>query len=101
MITHVVLLQPKSDVTEEQIATVLAHVQNLRSIIPEIQSVQTGKNLNRDESKNKGYVYGFVMQFATLAHLRDAYAPHPEHKIVGAELRSISQNIIDFDIELE
>lgn len=97
MITHIVLLQPKSEVTEEQLATALAHVRDLQQIIPGILSVQAAKNLNASGEKNKGYTHGFVMQFVDGEAL-SAYAPHPAHKKVGAELRSVSQSIIDFDI---
>ena len=97
MITHVVLLQPKSEVTEEQLQTALAHVEELQQTIPGIISVQAHRNLNANNEKNKGYTYGFVVQFADIEAL-NAYAPHPAHKVVGAELRSVSQSIIDFDI---
>jgi hypothetical protein len=95
MITHVVLLQPKSQITEDEIATALHHVQTLKQAIPGIVDVQTGKNLS---SYNQGYTHGFVMRFVDAEHLK-AYAPHPAHQRVSQELQRISQRIIDFDIE--
>ncbi len=97
IITHIVLLQPKPEVTEEQLATALAHVCDLQQVVPGIFSVQAAKNLNASGDKNKGYTHGFVMQFVDSEAL-SAYAPHPAHQTVGAELRSVSQSIIDFDI---
>jgi antibiotic biosynthesis monooxygenase (ABM) superfamily enzyme len=94
-ITHVVLLQLKPETTEEQVLAALEHVQELQQKIPGIISVHVGKNLNT--THNQGYTYGFVMQFETLGHLR-AYAPHPDHRVVGSELESMSQSIIDYDI---
>ena len=96
MLTHVVLLKPKTEVTEDEILTALAHVQALQQAIPGIVSVETGKNLN--ESNNQGYTHGFVMQFAGREDLK-AYAPHLAHQVVSEELQRISQSIIDFDVE--
>lgn len=96
MITHIVLLQPKDNVTEEEIHTALDHVQALKQSIPGIISVQAGPNLNF--SNNKGYTYGFVMQFVDREHLQ-AYGPHPAHQVVSEGLMHISKNILDFDME--
>jgi len=95
VITHVVLLQPKSEVTEEEITTALDHVQALNQAIPGIVSIQAGKNMS---SHNQGYTYGFSMQFVDAEHFRP-YASHPAHLPVSEELQRICQRIIDFDIE--
>lgn len=95
MITHVVLLKPKSEVADDEITAALDHVHALQNAIPGIVSMQVGKNLS---SYNQGYTHGFVMQFANAEDLK-AYAPHPVHQIVSKELQGISQSIIDFDLE--
>jgi Stress responsive A/B Barrel Domain len=95
MVTHVVLLQPKAEVTEDEITSTLDHVQALQQAIPGIVIVQVGKNMSNN---NQGYTYGFVMRFVDAEHLK-AYAPHPAHQRVSEELQRISQKIIDFDIE--
>jgi hypothetical protein len=95
MITHIVLLQPKAETTNEEITTALEHVQALQHAIPGIVDVQTGKNMS---NFNRGYTHGFVMRFIDAKHLK-AYAPHPAHQAVSEELQRISQKIIDFDIE--
>lgn len=96
MITHVVLLQPKADISQAEITAALDHVQALQQAIPGIVKMQVGKNLN--SSNNQGYAYGFVMVFADATAYK-GYAPHPAHQPVSEELRRICQNIIDFDIE--
>jgi heme-degrading monooxygenase HmoA len=94
MIDHVVLLQPKAEVTEEEITRVLSHVQGLQETIPGIVEARVGKNLSMN---HQGYVYGFVMRFIDKEHLK-AYVPHPAHQVVSKELQNICQSIIDFDI---
>jgi len=95
MINHIVLLQPNIEATEEEVATVLSHVQDLQQHIPGIIEAQVGKNLSVN---HQGYTYGFVIRFTDRDHLR-AYAPHPAHQVVSKELRDMCQSIIDFDIE--
>ena len=94
MLTHIVLLQPRPEVTDDEIVTALNHVQALQSTIPGIIDVQTGKNMS---DYNQGYTHGFIMRFVDAEHLK-AYAPHPAHQVVSEELQRISQKIIDFDI---
>ncbi len=95
MLSHVVLLKPKAEVSQAEIATALEHVQALQQAIPGIVSVQAGKNLNA--SNNQGYTHGFIIQFEN-EEIFKGYAPHPAHKPVSEELRSICESIIDFDI---
>ena len=94
MITHVVLLQPKDEVTDTEITVALNHVRALQDAIPGIIEVQVGENRS---TYNQGYTYGFVMRFVDAEHIK-AYAPHPAHQVVSEELQRISQKIIDFDI---
>ena len=95
MITHIVLLQLKPEVTEGEIITALDHVRALHHIIPGIVNVEAGKNLS---SHNQGYTYGFSMHFVDAEHFRP-YASHPAHLPVSEELQRICQSIIDFDFE--
>jgi heme-degrading monooxygenase HmoA len=95
MVTHVVLLQPKAEIREEEIHTALKHVQTLQQAIPGIIDVQIGENRSMN---HQGYTYGFVMHFVDEDHLK-AYAPHPAHRVVSNELVRICSSIIDFDME--
>lgn len=95
MITHVVLLQPRPEVTEEEIATILSHVSSLQKHISGILKTRVGKNLS---TGHRGYTYGFVMHFIDKEHLKE-YAPHPAHQVVSQELQDMCLSIIDFDIE--
>lgn len=95
MISHVVLLQPKAEISREEINMALQHVQALQEAIPGIVDVQVGENLS---GNHQGYTYGFIMHFVDKDHFK-AYAPHPAHRVVSDELVRICQRIIDYDIE--
>lgn len=97
MILHTVLFQPKDEISQEEIATMLQHVRELQRVIPGILDMQA--DLNLSTSNNLGYTYGFVMRFVDHEHLH-AYAPHSAHKVVSNELAHISESIIDFDLKV-
>jgi Stress responsive A/B Barrel Domain len=95
VVTHVVLLQPKAEISTEEIHAALKHVETLQQAIPGIIDVQIGENRSMN---HQGYIYGFVMHFVDREHL-NAYALHPAHRVVSQELVRICSSIIDFDIE--
>ena len=95
MITHIVLLQPKPDISHAEINAVLKQVQTLQETIPGIIDVEVGPNRSMN---HQGYTYGFIMHFVDRDHLT-AYAPHPAHRVVSDELVRICHHIIDFDLE--
>ena len=94
MINHVILLQPKPETTESELAAVFKQIEQMQEQIAGIIHITTGKNLS---NYNKGYTHGFIVQFASEEFFR-GYAPHPAHKPVSDELQRICQNIIDFDL---
>lgn len=94
MITHVVLLKPRPEVTSDEVQQVLAQVRTLQQSIPGIVDVQTGENLS---ASHRGYTYGFIMHFVDGEHLK-AYAPHPAHRVVSDAILRVSSQVIDFDL---
>ena len=94
MITHIVLVQPKADTSEDALFNTLEHVRELQQVIPGLLSVNTGKN--RSQYHN-GYTYGIIMRFIDEEHLA-AHHPHPAHVAVVEELDNLCESIIDFDL---
>lgn len=94
MITHIVLLQPRAGVSDDEMAALLQHVEALRESVPGIVLISTGKNRS---AYHQGYTYGIIMHFIDEAHL-DAHHPHPAHVAVVEELDRLCERSIDFDI---
>ncbi|HLJ32519.1 MAG TPA: Dabb family protein, partial [Ktedonobacteraceae bacterium] len=90
----IVLLQPKAETTGEELATLLAHVQDLQSLVPGILAISTGKNRSPYHSP---YTHGIIMHFVDEAHLL-AHHPHPAHVAVVEELERLCASSIDFDL---
>lgn len=94
MIAHVVLLQPKSETTAEQLAAILERVLALQQVIPGIVAISVGKNRSM---YHHGFTHGIIMRFVDEAHLQ-AHHPHPAHLAVVEELDRLCQQTIDFDL---
>jgi Stress responsive A/B Barrel Domain len=94
MITHVVLLQPKSETTDEELTTLLERVRALQEVIPGIVAISVGKN---HSLYHHGFTHGIIMRFVDEAHLQ-AHHPHPAHLAVVEELDRLCQQTIDFDL---
>lgn len=94
MIAHIVLLQPKSETTDEELATILERVLALQQVIPGIVAISVGKNRSM---YHRGFTHGIIMRFVDEAHLR-AHHPHPAHLAVVEELDRLCQQTIDFDL---
>jgi heme-degrading monooxygenase HmoA len=96
MIIHAVFLLPKSETTSEEISIAMDQVRALQQKIPGILEIQAGENTNVN---NQGYTYGLIMRFADEDALK-AYFPHPEHRVVGAELRRLCSSLLNFDLPI-
>ena len=98
MIQHIVLLKLKSGTTPDQTQAVLDALRKLKSKIAGIVSVTGGDN-NSPEGKSQGFGWGFTITFQDTAS-RDAYLPHPDHKVVSAEtIRPIVEDVLVFDYD--
>lgn len=94
MITHVVLLQPKAEVTDEEMMALLQQVQALQKSVPGIVAITTGKNRS---AYHQGYTYGIVMRFVDEAAL-EAHHPHPSHVAVVEALDRLCERSVDCDL---
>jgi quinol monooxygenase YgiN len=94
MIAHVVLLQPKTTTTNEELSAFLERVRALQQVIPGIVAISVGENRS---THHRGFTHGIIMHFVDEAHLQ-AHHSHPAHLAVVEELDRICQQTIDFDL---
>lgn len=78
---HVVLFKFKETSTADDIEQVKQAFDALPLKIPLIKGYEWGLN-NSPENLNKGFTHCFFLTFHSEAD-RDAYLPHPEHKVFG------------------
>jgi quinol monooxygenase YgiN len=84
MIRHIVLIRFRPEVSEERIAAIFADLHKIKSVLPGVLSVTSGRS-ESPERIERGFMHGFVADFADWAALA-AYQEHPDHKRVGAAL---------------
>lgn len=95
MITHVVMMKFKPEVTTEDIDELEALLGRLPDRIQEIQSYDFGRDVVRSE---RSYDFVLVSVFANLDTLKH-YQVHPEHQVVVKKLGSMCTHIAAVDYE--
>jgi hypothetical protein len=93
MIRHIVLIRFQSEVSEARIAELFAELHQIRDKVPGTLAITSGKS-ESPEQIERGYMHGFVVDFADWAALQ-AYQDHPDHKRLGAGLVAAAQGGID------
>jgi hypothetical protein len=84
MTKHIVLVQVKAGLSQDEIESVFQELGGLKNSIPGIVNFSWGA-MNSPEGLHRGYTHAFEIDFEDAA-ARDAYLPHPEHTRVAGEL---------------
>jgi quinol monooxygenase YgiN len=84
MIRHIVLVKFRAGVSEAQIAAMFAHLDAIGHRLPGCLGVTSGRSESPEEME-RGYMHGFVADFADWAALA-AYQADPGHQAFGAAL---------------
>jgi hypothetical protein len=95
MITHVVLMKFKPEVTTEDIDELSDLLDGLPDRIDEIQSYDFGRDVVRSD---RSYDFALVSVFANLDTLKH-YQVHPDHQVVVKKLGSMCAHIAAVDYE--
>lgn len=95
MITHVVMMKFKPDVTQEQIDELETLLDGLPDRIQEIQSYDFGRDVVRSA---RSWDFALVSVFANLDTLKH-YQAHPDHQVVLKKLGGMCAQIAAVDYE--
>jgi Stress responsive A/B Barrel Domain len=93
MIRHIVLVRFQSEVSDARIAELFAELHQIRDKVPGTLAITSGKS-ESPEQIERGYMHGFVVDFADWAALQ-AYQDHPDHKRLGAGLVAAAEGGLD------
>jgi hypothetical protein len=93
MIRHIVLIRFQSEVSEARIAELFAELHQIQDKVPGTLDITSGKS-ESPEQIERGYMHGFVVDFADWAALQ-AYQDHPDHKRLGAGLVAAAEGGLD------
>jgi Stress responsive A/B Barrel Domain len=93
MIRHIVLIRFQHSISEARIAELFAELHEIQDKVPGTLAITSGKS-ESPEKIERGYMHGFVVDFADWAALQ-AYQDHPDHKKLGAGLVAAAVGGID------
>lgn len=95
LLRHVVLFKFKPEVSQEQVAEVVAAFGALPSKIDTIVDFEWGTDVSV-ENRSEGFTHGFVVSFRD-EHGRDVYLPHPAHQEFVALVGPRIEKVLVFD----
>ena len=105
MIAHIVLLQPRTDLTEQQRDAALATLRRAAADVPEIRRVQLGRRVKHGLP---GYEQAMVhdFEFALIIEVDDTdalkrYLQAPAHASLGQLFYTSTSSALAYDYDIE
>jgi hypothetical protein len=95
VVTHIALFKFKKEISEGEINSAIARLNNLKSRIPEILEISAGATFSRYSEE---FNHAVVVKFANREDF-DTYRGHPEHKSIAEKLESFAKKSIEIDFE--
>src|SRR5580700_324850 len=103
MIAHVVLLQPKPDLSFDDRRALLSAFERAVREIPSVLSVRVGRRIlhgaGYETSAPASADYLIVIDFADISGLQ-AYLRHPAHEELGTRLGQAVSSVVAYDFEV-
>jgi hypothetical protein len=96
-VVHVVLVEWGAETPDDVKEAARQSAQGFRTRIDGVLSVVEGPSTSPENLEN-GFDYGLVITFADAA-ARDAYLPHPVHRVLADLIGEHSARVIVYDIE--
>lgn len=103
MILHIVLVEPKPDLTPDAVQAFLRALETAAREIPMISDVRAGHIANlglgyEDRSEDGRYSHAAVFTFPSVEALK-AYLVHPAHDALGAQFWQVAARTLIVDVE--
>jgi hypothetical protein len=104
VIAHIVLFQPRADLSESDKRRVVAALTDAAQGAPMVKRCRVGKRvLHRlpgyEQAMSTNYEYAAIFEFDDLEGLR-AYLRHPAHHAIGGHFTSAASAALAYDYEL-
>lgn len=104
MIVHVILFQPRPDLTGEQRDAVFSALASAARGAPSVRSCRIGRRVKHglpgyEESMRQDFEFAAVMEFEDVEGLR-AYLEHPAHEAIGGHFSTAASSALAYDYEM-
>ena len=104
MIRHCVFIRFKSDTPPLVKTEIYRSIAALKSRLGGMLAVHAGQNVSPETGMDKGYTYGFVIDFDDDVS-RDVYLEDAEHKEIGARIVAHAEGgvegVLVFDLDMK
>lgn len=105
MIAHVVLLQPRADLTENARRDALTALADAAAGVPEIRRFRLGRRVKHglpgyEQLMVRNFEYALIIEFETMAAL-ERYLDAPAHAALGQLFYSATSAALAYDYDLE
>lgn len=105
MIVHIILFEPRADLSEAERQQVIADLRNAADSIPSVRRCRIGRRVRHGVAGYEAvmtvdYQYAVIMEFDDRAGL-DAYLRHPAHHAAGHHFTASAANAVAYDYEVE
>jgi hypothetical protein len=104
MIAHIVLFQPKGDLSPERRQQVLAAIAQVVERCPSVRTCRVGRRVRHglpgyEQAMARDYAYALVLEFDDVSGLRE-YLVHPAHQALGEMFTAGADAALAYDYEL-
>ena len=104
MIAHIVLLQPRPDLTEAQRSAALETLQRAASEVPEIRSLRVGRRVKHglpgyEQGMRQDYEFALIIEVDDLPALT-RYLTAPAHRVLGDLFSTATAAALAYDYDM-
>ena len=105
MIAHLVLLQPKPDLTEDQRADALATIRNAAANLPDVRRFSLGRRVTHglpgyEQLMKQDFAFALIVEVEDIEALT-RYLQAPAHAALGQLFYTASAAALAYDYELD
>ena len=105
MIAHIVLLQPRADLTDDQREDALATLRSAASGVPEIRAIRLGRRIKHgipgyEQSMQQDFDYALIIEVDDVEALK-RYLRAPAHAALGQLFYRATSAALAYDYQME
>ena len=97
MLLHTVLIRPKSNVSDAELAGLAEQTESIAARLCGGGTYHVGPN-STQEPLDQGYAFGFILQFPDREAL-GAYHHDAEHDLLSKRIQELAETVLVFDLE--
>lgn len=104
MIAHIVLFEPRPDLTDSERQSLVDGLRAAARQIPGVRRLRVGRRLRHggagyEQAMRDDYSFATIIEFDTMADLR-GYLAHPAHEQIGRHFSESSVRALAYDYDL-